>query len=185
MYILSLSLCLSVHNSVNSWRNFFKLSTVVVDKGTAACRGIRSSLNWNWNTCISVIYCRIEVKLVLVKAKFFKRLLFRKKYFLCHFRSTKHGIIKLEIADICLWLYVGLSHKLVREIWIVHIIYISYKISCDLHDLEGHLDLLGQLQGKWIFFLFRLISPFITLSILDQITLIFQRWLLKKELLVA
>ena len=39
---------------------------------------------------------------------------------------------------ISLLLYVGLSHKLVREISIVHITLGSYKISC---DLEGHLDI--------------------------------------------
>ena len=65
--IFFLSLGLSVHNSVNSWPNYFNLSTVVVDKGTSGCRGITSSLYLNWN--ISVIYCRIEIKLVLVKAK--------------------------------------------------------------------------------------------------------------------
>ena len=68
---------------------------------------------------------------------------------------------------ISLLVYVGLSHKLVREISIVHITLRSYKISC---DLEGHLDILGRLQGKWIIFLYRLISPFITPSILDRLT---------------
>ena len=35
-------------------------------------------------------------------------------------------------------LYVGSSHKLVREISIVHLTLGSYKIS---NDLEGHLDI--------------------------------------------
>ena len=39
---------------------------------------------------------------------------------------------------ISLPLYVGLSHKLVREISIVHITLGSHIISC---DLEGHLDI--------------------------------------------
>ena len=62
-----LSLGSSVHNSVNSWPNFFNLSTVVADNGTSGCRGITSSLYLNWNIC--VIYCRIEIKLVSVKAE--------------------------------------------------------------------------------------------------------------------
>ena len=56
-------------------------------------------------------------------------------------------------------LYVGLSQNLIRQKRIVHITLRSYKITC---DLEGHHDILGQLQVKWIFFLYRLISPFIT-----------------------
>ena len=89
----------SVHNSVNSWPNFFNLLTVVVDKGTSACRGITSSLYLNWN--ISIIYCWIEIKLVLVKAEW-RWLLFREKHYLCHFRSSKYDVIKLSIADISL-----------------------------------------------------------------------------------
>ena len=42
---------------------------------------------------------------------------------------------------------------------------VSFKIPC---DLEGHLDLWGQLQGKRIFFLYRFVWPFITSSILFQ-----------------
>ena len=69
---------------------------------------------------------------------------------------------------ISLLLYVGLSHKLVREISIVHIItFRLHKISC---DLVGNHDILGQMQGKWILFIYRLISPFITPSIIDRIT---------------
>ena len=61
---------------------------------------------------------------------------------------------------ISLLLYVGLSYKLVKEISIVHLTFRLYKISC---DLEGHHDMFGQLQGKWILFIYRLISAFITL----------------------
>ena len=78
---------------------------------------------------------------------------------------------------ISLLLYVWLSHSLVREMRLVHVTFRSYKISC---DLEGHLYLSGQLQGKRIFFLYRLICPYITPSILDWITSNFQRWFLKK-----
>ena len=59
---------------------------------------------------------------------------------------------------ISLLLYVGLSQS-----WSE-----SYRISC---DIEGHVDFLGQLQGKPISFLYRLIRRFITPSILDRITL--------------
>ena len=67
MYILSLSFGLSIHNSVNSWPTYSKISKVVVDKRTSGCRSITSSIYLNWN--ISVIYCRIEIKLVSVKAE--------------------------------------------------------------------------------------------------------------------
>ena len=55
---------------------------------------------------------------------------------------------------------------------------VSFKIPC---DLEGHLDLWGQLQGKCILFLSRLVCPFITLSIFCRITSNFQLWSLKKK----
>ena len=42
-----LSLGLSIRNSVNSGPNYFKLSTVVVDKETSGCMGITSSLYSN------------------------------------------------------------------------------------------------------------------------------------------
>ena len=58
----------------------------------------------------------------------------------------------------------------------------SYEISC---DIEGHLDLWGQLQDKCIFFLYRLICPFISPSIHGKIISNFQLWSLKKELPVA
>ena len=44
---------------------------------------------------------------------------------------------------------VGLSHNLVREIWVDHMTLRSYQISC---DIEGHVDLWGLLQDKCIFF---------------------------------
>ena len=95
MYILSLSFGLSIHNSVNSWPNHFKISKVVVDKRTSGCRSITSSIYLNWN--ISVSYCRIEIKLVSVKAEW-RWVLFCEN----HFRSRRHDVIKLSIADISL-----------------------------------------------------------------------------------
>ena len=77
---------------------------------------------------------------------------------------------------------VGLSHNLVREIWVDHMTLRSYQISC---DIEGHVDLWGLLQDKCIFFLYCLICQFIALSIHDQITSSFQLWSLKRELPVA
>ena len=145
-----LSLGSSVHNSVNSWPNFFNLSTVVVDKETSGCHGITSSLYLNWN--ISVIYCRIERNLFQLRQNdddfYFVKSTFYVTSGLANMTSLN---FQLRIS---LLLYVGLSHKLVWEILIVHITVRLYKISC---DLEGHLDLWGQLQGIWIFFLFRLI----------------------------
>ena len=43
---------------------------------------------------------------------------------------------------------VGLSHNLVRRIWVVHMTLRPYQISC---DIEGHVDLWGLLQDKCIF----------------------------------
>ena len=83
----------------------------------------------------------------------------------------------LSIADISLiirWIESQIGH---RDLDSPYNLYVILK-SC---DLEGHLDLCGQLQGKWIFYLFRLIFPFIAPSILDQITLILQQWLLKRN----
>ena len=59
---------------------------------------------------------------------------------------------------------------------------VSFKISS---DLECHIELLVQWQGKCIFLLYRLVCPFISPSILDRITLDFQLWSLKKELPVS
>ena len=82
---------------------------------------------------------------------------------------------------ISLLLCVGLSHTLVREIWIVHItlrcvkynvsltVTLTFWVNCNVNEYSLCL----------------LISPFITPSILDRITSNFERWLLKKELPVA
>ena len=80
---------------------------------------------------------------------------------------------------ISLLFFIGLSNDLVREILNIHVTLQLYKISC---GLDGHLDILGQLQGKRIFFLYRLICPLITPSILDLITSNFQRWSLNFRL---
>ena len=74
--------------------------------------------------------------------------------------------------------YVGFCHNLVKEIWVVHMTLRSYKISC---EIEGHVDLWSQLQGKCIFLLYRLICQFITQSIIDRITPNFKVWSLKAK----
>ena len=101
MYILSLSFGLSIHNSVKSWPNHFKISKVVVDKRTSGCRSRTSSIYLNWN--ISVIYFRIETKLVSVKAEWLW-VLFCKNYFLKSLPVSQkwRDVINLSIADISL-----------------------------------------------------------------------------------
>ena len=103
-------------------------------------------------------------------------LLFCKSSFLRHFRSRRHDVIKLSIADISL-IFVRLSHNLVREIWVVHVTLRSYKKS---YDLEVHLDLWDQCQGQCIFFHYCLIFRFMPPQILDWVTSNVQLWLLKK-----
>ena len=163
MYILSLSFDFSFHISAHSWPGHFKFPTIVVEKGTSGFRGITSSIYLNWN--ISIISCQIEIKLVLVKAEW-QWLLFLKNIFVCHFRSRRMTSLKFQLR-ISFLFYVRLSHNLVKEIWVVHMTLRSYKISC---DIEGHVDLWGQLQGKCIFFRNRWICQFITPSIVYQIT---------------
>ena len=53
------------------------------------------------NCHISIIYFRVEMKLVLVKADD-DNIYFVKITFLCQFRSRRHDVIKLSIADISL-----------------------------------------------------------------------------------
>ena len=152
---------------------------MVVDNGTSGCQGITSSLYLNWN--ISVIYCRIEVKFVLVKAKWWWLLFGKNTFYVnCDLPNITSLSFQLRIS---LLLYVGLSHKLVREIWIVHItlrcvkynvsltVILTFWVNCNVNVIE--------------YFLCLLISPFITPSILNRITSNFERWLLKKELSVA
>ena len=98
---------LCVHNFVNSWPNFFNLSVVVVDKGTSGCRVITSSLYLDWN--ISVIYCRIEIKLVLVKEEW-RWLLFRKNTFCVTSGLANMTSLSFQLR-ISLLLCVGLSQK--------------------------------------------------------------------------
>ena len=100
---------------------------MVVDNGTSVCQGITSSLYLNWN--ISVIYCRIEVKFVLVKEEWWW-LLFGKNtfYVTCGLANMTALSFQLRIS---LLLFVGLNHKLVSEIWKVHIILrcLKYDVS--------------------------------------------------------
>ena len=98
-YSFLLSLGLSVHNSVNSWPNYFKLSTMVVDKGTSDWIGITSSLYLKAylryllsdrdQTCFSL--SRMMMTFISLK-----------NTFLCHFRSSRHDVFMISIADISL-----------------------------------------------------------------------------------
>ena len=115
MYILSLSIGLSIHNYVNFWRNHFKISKVVVEKRTSGCRSITSSIYLNLN--ISVIYYRIKIKLVLEKAEW--QCLYIRT-FLSHFRSRRHDVIKHSIADIPLklrWIEPQFGHRYQGSPW--------------------------------------------------------------------
>ena len=97
-------------------------------------------------------------------------LLFRKNTFLCHVRSRRHDVIKVfNCGYRSLLFYVGLSHNLVREIWVVHVSLRSFHVTLRLHeifcDIEGHVDFWGPLQGQCIFFLYRLICQFLIESL--------------------
>ena len=70
---------------------------------------------------------------------------------------------RLRIALLC---YVDMNHSLVRVIWVMHVTFWSYKIS---YDLQGHLELWGQLQGDCIFILYRSIWQFITQFLTESI----------------
>ena len=103
-------------------------------------------------------------------------------YFFKNIFYVTSGLVDMPSLKFQLWIsflfYVGFSHNLVKEIWVVHMTLRSYKISC---EIEGHVDLWSQLQRKCIFFLYRLICQFITQSILDRITPNFQVWSLKAK----
>ena len=151
-----------------------QISTMVFENGTSGYLGITSSIYLNWK--ISVIFGRIDIKLVFIKAEWWW-LLFRKKVFfyvtsgLVHMTSFK---FQLRIS---FSFYFGLSYNLFRVFWVVNVTLRSFKILC---DLEGHIDIWGQWQGQCIFFLYRLICQFITTPILDRITPNFQLSSVKK-----
>ena len=52
---------------------------------------------------------------------------------------SQNDVTKVSIANSFLF-YIGLSHNLVKEIWVVHMTLRSYKISC---DIEGHVYILS------------------------------------------
>ena len=175
MYILSLSIGLSIHNSVNSWPNDFKLLKVVVDKRTSGCRSITSSIYLNWN--ISVIYCRIEIKLVSVKAEW-RWVLFCKNYFESRFRSRRHDVIKFLFADISLIqrsIKSQFGHSGQGSPWC----HIKYYVTLKVAMTFG-------VNGKVIaYFFYRLVCPFITPSNLDRFSSNYQLWSFTKELPVG
>ena len=146
-------------------------------KGTSGWRDITSWIYLIWN--ISVI----------LKLWDWYQTYFGKKQYDDDFNFVKKTLFYVTsgLADmvslnfqlrISLLFFVGLSYTLVRVIWLVHVALKSYKISC---ELEGHLDLWCQWQGQCIFFLHRLICPFISPPILDHVTSNFQLCSLKKS----
>ena len=146
MHILSLSFDCSFITSPILDQVTSNIQLWSLEKRTSGWRDITSSINLNKN--ISVIYCRIAIKLVLLKAEW-SCLLFRKKSFLCHSGLADMTSLNFQLR-ISLLFFVWWSHNLVRVTWVVHVSLKSYKIS---YGLQGHLDLWGQLQGKCIFFL--------------------------------
>ena len=157
IYILSLLFGLSILNSTNSWPRYFKYPTIVVEKRNFWFRG----------------YYVINI----FKLEYLR-------YLLSNWDQAGFGKTSLEDMTsfmfqlrIFFLFYVGLSHNLVKEIWVVHMTLRSYIISCEIED---HVDLRGQLQGKYILFLYRLVCQFITPPILDRVTSNFQLSLLKK-----
>ena len=106
-------------------------------KELPVCSGITSSIYLNWN--ISVIYCRFEIKLILVKAEW-RWLLFRKRTFLRHFWSRIHDVIKLSTADISLIFRQIASQFGQRNLGGPY----DFEVIC---DLESHLDIWVQWKG--------------------------------------
>ena len=136
---------------------------MVFEKGTSGYLGITSSIYLNWN--IYVVYFRIDIKLVLIKAEWWW-LLFRKNIFRRHFRSRRHDVIKISIADIffiLLWIEPQFGQS-------------GLGSPCDFEVISNimwpwrspwHW---GQWQGQCIFFLYCLICQIITPWILDHVS---------------
>ena len=149
MYILSLSFDLSIHNSANSWPHHFKFPTIVGEK-----RNFRF-----WRYYVINIFKLEYLRYLLLHADqtgFGKR--WMTVYFLKNIFDVTSGLVDMPSLKfqlrISFLFYVGFSHNLVKEIWVVHMTLRSYKIS---REIEGPVDLWSQLQGKYIFFLYRLI----------------------------
>ena len=139
---------------------YFELDTILhwqpvqfYENGRDVFMFMRSNLFWKKQNDVAFYFGKITV--------------------LSHFLSRRHDVINLSIADISLilrWIEPQFGHRSGYSM-------VSFKISC---DLECHIELLDQWQGKCIFHLYRLVCPFISPSILDRITLNFQLWSLKK-----
>ena len=114
-----------------SWN--FQLSSL--KNGTSRFGGITSSIYLNWN--IFVLYCEIEIKLVLVKAEWWWLSFLKKIFFYVTSGLTDMTSLKFQLR-ISFLFYFWLSHNFVRVVWVVHMTLRSYQISC---DLEGHLDI--------------------------------------------
>ena len=139
MYILSLSFDLSIHNSVNSCPRHFKFPTIVVEKRNF------------WFRMYYVISIFTLEYLHYVQSNW-DQTGFGKSKMTVTFISIKKNSVTSGLADMTSWkfqlqisflFYVGLSNKLVKEIWVVHMTLRLYKISC---DIEGHIDLWGLLK---------------------------------------
>ena len=140
MYILSLSFDLSSHNSANYWPHHFKFPTIVGEK-----RNFRF-----WRYYVINIFKLEYLRYLLSHAHqtgFDKR--WMTVYFLKNIFYVTSGLVDMPSLKfqlrISFLFYVGFSHNVVKEILVVHMTLRSYKIS---HEIEGHVDLWSQLQGK-------------------------------------
>ena len=106
----------------------------LLEKRTSGWKGITSSIHLNKN--ISVIYCPIAIKLILLRAEW-SFLLFRTKHFYVTSGLADMTSLNFQLRISPLFV-VRLSCKLIRVIWVVHVTLRLCKISC---DLEGHLDI--------------------------------------------
>ena len=118
---------------------------MLVKKGTSGYLGSTSSIYLNWN--ISVFYCQIDIKLTLLKAEW-RWLLFRNNHF--YVTSGLADMTSLYIQlRISLLIVVGLSHNLVRVVWVVYDTLWSYKI-CELHQAKRGLMVILNIFVRYI-----------------------------------
>ena len=115
-----------LHNTIHLSRSVFLYSGNL---------GITSSIFWDWN--ISVIFCPIDIKLVLVKRK----MEMTKNFYLTSGFADMTSL-NFEVRTSFLF-YVWLSHTLVRVIWVVHETLRSYRISRG--SMASKIDILSLL----------------------------------------
>ena len=118
---------------LNSWPHHFKFSTIVGKK--------RNFRFWRYN--VINIFKLEYIRYLLSHADqtgFDKRWMtvyFLKNIFYVTSSHVDMPSLKFQLR-ISFLFYVGFSHNLVKEIWLVHMTLRSYKISC---EIEGHVDL--------------------------------------------